>query len=139
MDKDNISNYKIDELCDFTYSDDFDLFKSDTLHRLKQKGESMFVDEIVSSNAIENHYLNGEYLESLYLLSLIDYLRTKEHKPVFEKYNAFRKYKLSKKYVSKSTYLLLKMGYMSIDDLYKECIKEFSDKNIFEAEIDNIA
>ena len=128
-----------DDISLFAYSEDFDLFKSNTLQYLKNMDEVSFIARIVSSKEIENYFLEKKYLESLYLLSLIDYLSNKNSIPLLEQYNHIRDYKCKKIYVSKSIYLLLMMKQIKVTEIYKNAIKEFLNHNIIEAEIENVA
>lgn len=127
-----------DDLSLFTYSDKFDLFKSNTLQHLKRAGEKTFIEETIDSHIIDAYFRNQNYLEALYLLSLIDYLLAKEKKPLLNQYDELRKYKLNKIYVSKSLFLLLKMKHVTVTAISKECIKEFMVHNIVEANIDDV-
>lgn len=122
----------------FSYNEDFDLFKSSTLQRLKKENEQSFIREIVSSNVIDAYYQNQEFSKALYLLSLIDYLSTKNRKPYIDKYDYLRIFKLNKLYISKSIYLLLKMKQITVTDLFKECPRDFLKHNILEAKIDDV-
>lgn len=128
-----------DNLSLFAYNSDFDLFKSDTLQRLKKTDESSFITRVIESKEIENYFFEKKYLESLYLLSLVDYLSNKNSIPLPKKYEQIRSYKCEKIYVSKSIYLLLNLKQIKVTDIYKTAIKEFLKHNIVEAEIDKVA
>ena len=122
----------------FTYNEDFDWFKSDTLQRLKREKEEDFIKRMATTDVINNYYQNNKYKEALYLLALLDYLSKKNSLPLLKQYDYLRDYKLDKVYVSKSLYLLLAYKSTTITSIYKECIKEFLKYNIVEAEIDNV-
>ncbi len=122
----------------FTYNEDFDLFKSDTLQRLKREKEEDFIKRMATTDVINNYYQNNKYKEALYLLALLDYLSKKNSLPILKQYDYLRVYKLDKVYVSKSLYLLLAYKSTTVTSIYKECIKEFLKYNIVEAEIDNV-
>lgn len=128
-----------DNLSLFAYNSDFDLFKSDTLQRLKISDEVAFIANVINSKEIDNYFYNKQYLESLYLLSLVDYLCAKNKIPQLEQYDYFREYKFDKIYVSKSIYLLLTLKQIKVTDIFKSAIKEFLKHNIVEAEIENVA
>lgn len=127
-----------DNLSLFAYNSDFDLFKSDTLQRLKKTDESSFITSVIESKEIENYFFKKKYLESLYLLSLVDYLSNKNSILLPQKYEQIKSYKCEKIYVSKSIYLLLKLKQIKVTDIYKTAIKEFLKHNIVEAEIDKV-
>ena len=122
----------------FTYNEDFDLFKSDTLQRLKREKEEDFIKRMAATDVINNYYQHNKYKEALYLLALLDYLSKKNSLPLLKQYDYLRDYKLDKVYVSKSLYLLLAYKSTTVTSIYKECIKEFLKYNIVEAEIDNV-
>ena len=128
-----------DNLSLFAYNSDFDLFKSDTLQRLKATDEIMFVTKTIESNSINDYFFSKKCAESLYLLSLIDYLSKKNNIPLCKKYDRIREYKCEKIYVSKSIYLLLTMKQTKVTDIFKSAIKEFMKHNIIESEIDEVA
>lgn len=122
----------------FRYSEDFDLFKSNILQRLKKEGKLVFFKNIISLNVIDEYYQEQEYSKALYLLSLVDYLSTKSNEPYLDRYDYLRDFKLNKLYVSKSIYLLLKMKHITVTDLFKECPRDFLKHNIVEADIDDV-
>ena len=119
------------------YDEDFDLFKSDILQRLKRMDEKNFVNIIDENNTIVRLYNENNLPKSLYLLSLVDYLSEKNNIELNHKYDSLRNIKLEKLYVPKSIYLLLKYKAMKISEVYRDSIKEFLNHNIVEAEIDN--
>ena len=128
-----------DNLSLIAYNENFDLFKSDTLQRLKNSDEQSFIDEIIQKDTISFYLHNKKKLEALYLLSLVDYLMSKNKQPLLKKYDSLRDYKLDKLYVSKSLYLLLAMKVITITEIYKESIIEFLKRNIAEANIYDVA
>lgn len=122
-----------------TYNEDFDLFKSNTLQRLKATNEKEFINNLVDNNTVESLFDKKDYLKSLYLVSLIDYLSKNNNEELLERYNEIRKTKLDRLYVPKSVYLLLATKTIKITKIFKESITTFLDHNIVEAEIDNVA
>ena len=127
-----------DDLSLFTYSEDFDLFKSSTLQRLKSEGEEKFLKRVVDTQLIDEYYRYENYLEAFYLLSLVDYLYSKNKKPLLKQYDVIRSLKLTYIYVPKSIYLLLMSKRITVTQIYKESIKEFLSHNIVEAHIDDV-
>ena len=127
-----------DDLSLFTYSEDFDLFKSSTLQRLKSEGEEKFLKRVVDTQLIDEYYSYENYLEAFYLLSLVDYLYSKNKKPLLKQYDVIRSLKLTYIYVPKSIYLLLMSKRITVTQIYKESIKEFLSHNIVEAHIDDV-
>ena len=127
-----------EDLSLFTYDEDFDLFKSNTLQQLKRMGEDAFIDSIVSENTIDRYYDEQDFLKALYLLSLLDYLTTLKGLKPLTQYDYLRDYKLNKIYLSKSLFLLLESKHITATIFFKECIREFIDHNIVEAHIDEV-
>lgn len=123
----------------FAYNEDFDLFKSNTLQFLKTMDEVSFIARIVKSEQIEQYFSRRKYLEALYLLSLVDYLSSKNKIPPLNKFNDIRECKCKKIYISKSLYLLLSMKQITVTSIFKDALKEFLKHNIVEAEIENVA
>ena len=139
MDTDSLYKKLIyEDLSLFTYSEDFDLFKSNTLQRLKNEGEEKFLKRVVDTQLIEEYYKYENYLEAFYLLSLVDYLYTKNKKLLLKQYDVIRSLKLTYIYVPKSIYLLLMSKHITVTQIYKESIKEFLSHNIVEAHIDDV-
>ena len=123
----------------FAYNEDFDLFKSNTLQFLKTMDEVSFIARIVKSEQIEQYFSRRKYLEALYLLSLVDYLSSKNKIPPLNKFNDIRECKCKKIYISKSLYILLSMKQITVTSIFKDALKEFLKHNIVEAEIENVA
>ena len=130
-------NYE--DLSCFVFNEEFDLFKSDILQRLKNMNDDAFVDDVLSNKRIDHYYENKEYSKALYLLSLLDYICSKNSIPIVKEYNSLRDYKLNKISISKSLYLLLLTKRIRITDVYKNCLKPFVKHNILEGQITNVA
>jgi len=73
---------------------DFENFKSNVCHMLKDMGDIEFLLYIIKSNDIQEYYEKEELLECFYLLGMIDYLCKENNLPFIENYNYIRKYKL---------------------------------------------
>ena len=120
------------------YNDSFDLFKSNVCHELSDLDYKAFLKKHLSNNTVEKYYKENKVLESLYLLSMIDYLCQSHNIPLVKQYNYLRECKLDKLYVPKSIYLLLKSKSAKISELYNNSINEFINHNIMEANIYDI-
>ena len=127
-----LSYENLSPLC---FSESFDLFKSNVCHELKALGTKDFLKKHISNNSIFKYFDADAKIESLYLLSLIDYLCEENGLPLIKEYDAIRQYKLDKLYVSKSVYLLLKSKTAKISSLYREAIPSFLNHNILEANV----
>lgn len=137
----------MDDLYDFlsyqdlsliTYSDSFDLFKSNICHELKELQYKRFLQKHLLNNSVEKYFNEDKKAEALYLLSMIDYLCASNNLPAPQEYSQIRRCKLKRMLVSKSVYLLLKSRSITISQLCRESIGTFLKHNILEADIDGI-
>jgi len=76
------------------YRMEFELFKSEMCHRLKDLGDVDFVIKMVEEEWIDKYWEKKWYPESFYLLAMLDYLSSLYSVPKLEKYNEYRNYKL---------------------------------------------
>ena len=53
---------------------DFELFKSEVCHLLKELGDTEFIISLLESDTIRKYYDKQWYPESLYLLAMLDYV-----------------------------------------------------------------
>lgn len=121
-----------------TYSDSFDLFKSNICHELKELQYKRFLQKHLLSNSVEKYFSENKKAEALYLLSMIDYLCASNNLPVPQEYSQIRRCKLKRMFVPKSVYLLLKSRSITISQLCRESIGTFLKHNILEADINRI-
>lgn len=119
---------------------DFELFKSNVCHMLKEKGDIAFIDYVVDSDDIRNYYDLEWYPEALYLLSMIDYLCRINNIPLCSKYDYLRNSRLNKTLFPLSVVAL----YSTLKDdtvlrtALHDSIPEFLSHNIVESEIRNV-
>ena len=69
----------------------FELFKSNTCHRLKELGDIQFVIELLEKDEIRMYYKKNWYPESLYLLAMLDYVSRINNIPLCTQYDDLRK------------------------------------------------
>lgn len=81
---------------------------------------------------------NKEYKESLYLVSLINYLCEIHNLPIPSKYNEIRNHKLNCFHVSESLYRLMETKQIKFSTIYNESISTFRNHNIIEANIEKV-
>lgn len=124
-----------DNLSLLSYSESFDLFKSNVCHELKEIKYQKFLQKHLLNNSVKEYFDNNKKTEALYLLSMIDYLCTSNSLPIPKEYDEIRRYKLKKLYVPKSVYLLLKSKTINVTKLFNESIDVFLKHNIMEANI----
>ncbi|MBQ1389649.1 MAG: hypothetical protein IIY78_08480, partial [Clostridia bacterium] len=53
---------------------DFETFKSNTCHHVKDMGDLDFIVSVIRSDEIRKLYDRGWYPEALYLLAMLDYI-----------------------------------------------------------------
>lgn len=115
---------------------DEDLFRSQVSHDLKNNGDLKFIEKTIESNEIEKLNKYHLYFESLYLLSMLDYVSRKNNVPLVKDYEHIRKQVLKKISYPKSLLLVCNK-----DDLKREfdnSILEFKQHNIAEREPYNV-
>jgi len=118
----------------------FDLFKSNVCHRLRELGDIDFLIEVLEDNKIETYYQRKWYPESLYLLSMVDYLSRINEIPFCEKYTNIRKTKLKTVLFPSSIisiFLATNNDKIKIEAI-ENSIPEFIRFNIVESEIRNV-
>lgn len=115
---------------------DFEIFKSNTCHTVKEFGNRGFISEIVDKEYIETYWNNKNRLCACYLLAMIDYLCRIEQLPLFEKFERIRKYKLPKLIYPYS------FNFINDEDLLQDALKqaipEFYRHGIIEGDIFNV-
>ncbi len=118
----------------------FEIFKSNTCHRVKDLGDIPFVIELLQTNQIRKLYEKKWYPEALYLLAMLDYLSRENNIPICKNYNDIRSAKLKQRVYPSSVIILCKT--MNSDAPKEECIRlaipEFLRFNIVESEVRNV-
>ena len=137
----------MDELYNFlTYNDlsliacddKFDLFKSNVCHHVRRLTYEKFIEMYSDNNEIRRLYEEQKYLESTYLLSMLDTLSLLAGQSTKEDYEDIRNTHFNKLIVPESVYYLLKNKMIKLEDIIKESLPEFLKHNIVESEIDNV-
>lgn len=124
----------------FDKRSDFELFKSNTCHRLKELGDIEFVIELLEEDRIREYYKKKWYPESLYLLAMLDYVSRENDIPICTQYDDMRSLKL--KTVLFPAGVLVAAKVAKNDELkqrsIREAIPEFIRFNIVESEVRNV-
>lgn len=63
----------------------FELFKSNVCHWLKEEGDIDFLIQVLESDLIRKYYNRKWYLESFYLLGMLDYNDSAQKTPAVRK------------------------------------------------------
>lgn len=118
----------------------FEVFKSNTCHRVKDMGDIPFVIELLQTNQIRELYDKKWYPEALYLLAMLDFLSRENHIPICKNYNDIRSTKLKRRVYPSSVIILCKA--LNSNTPREECIRsaipEFLRFNIVESEVRNV-
>ena len=138
--------YKLAQALDTTveslieYRPAFDVFKSSVCHRVKEMGDMDFILAVLESNEIRRFYQKHWYLESLYLLAMVDYLSRENDIPVVTDYNDLRRTKLQDTVypVSVHARCIASGNDTAKNESRAEAIPEFLRHNIVEAEVRNV-
>lgn len=119
---------------------DFDLFKSNVCHRLKEHGNTEFLIDILESGIIRQYYDKQWYPEALYLLAMLDYLSRVNEEVLCTDYDNLGSKKLQKTVFPSS---VIAQALVTGDETVKskaieESIPEFIRLNILEKDIRDV-
>lgn len=119
---------------------DFELFKSNVCHKLRELSDIDFIINILESHDIRRYYEKNWYLESFYLLAMVDYLSKMNNIPLCNDYNDLRCQKLKEPVYPAgiiTLYSINKDENIKIQ-AYQSCIPEFKKYNIIERDIRDV-
>ena len=134
-----VSMERLIEPC-FEKRTDFELFKSNTCHRLKELGDIEFMIEVLEEDQIRKYYQKKWYPESLYLLAMLDYVSRENDIPLCTRYDDLRGLKLKDVLFPASVLAAVKvtkcdaMKQQSIEEAIPESLRF----NIVESEVRNV-
>ena len=118
----------------------FELYKSNVCHKVKEKGDIPFIIETLENNTVRKLYDKKWYPESLYLLAMLDYISRENGVPICEEYNDIRKCKLQETVYPAS--ILSAAAVSKNEDIkkkaYRQSIPEFRRFNIVENDVRNV-
>jgi hypothetical protein len=119
------------------YRSEFETFKSNICHHLKDMGDINFLMDVLGTDQISVLYEKRWYPEAFYLLALVDYLSKENDIPLCSKYDDIRSMKLKKTIYPLD--VLLTCEVLKSDEPKKradnEAIPEFRKYNIIESEV----
>lgn len=121
-------------------SRDFEIYKSNICHLVKDKGDIDFIIDVLKKNQIRIYWERKWYPESFYLLAMVDYLSRENDLPLCNDYEDIRNCTLSEPLYPRDVILAAKLD-ASLDvkeQCLKEAIPEFMKYNIIESEIRNV-
>lgn len=121
-------------------STDFEIFKSNVCHRVREMGVIQFIMHILQNDIIRSLFNDKEYAESLYLLAMLDYLSRINSVPLCTSYNDLRRCKLKETIYPRS--ILIAYAVQHHEEIkekaYHDSIPEFARFNIIESEVRNV-
>ena len=122
------------------YRSEFEIFKSNICHYLKDMGDIDFLIEVLETDKISFLYKKRWYPEAFYLLAMIDYLSKENDIPLCSKYDDIRSKKLKNPVYPLG--VLLTCEVLKSDEPRKkaedEAIPEFKKYNIIESEVRHV-
>lgn len=121
--------------------DEFETFKSNIKHLLKEKGDYLFLIETYLNDDIRKYWNNFQRAKALYLLSTVDYLSRINNLPIAEDYNDLRNYVLTKTLLPEDLRLnkVLNNKPNIEQKALEESIPEFARFNIVERNLRDVA
>lgn len=118
----------------------FELFKSNVCHWLKEEGDIDFLIQVLESDLIRKYYNRKWYLESFYLLGMLDYISRINDVPMCSEYDDLRQQRMQEIVYPVGVLLTAQvLGDESIkEQALKEAIPEILRFNIVESDIRNV-
>ena len=118
----------------------FELFKSNVCHWLKEEGDIDFLIQVLESDLIRKYYNQKWYLESFYLLGMLDYISRINDVPMCSEYDDLRQQRMQEIVYPVGVLLTARvLGDESIkEQALKEAIPEILRFNIVESDIRNV-
>ena len=118
----------------------FENFKSAICHRVKEDGDISFLIKVLESNVVYTYYEREWYLESFYLLGMVDYLSRENGIPICKEYDELREHKFEKPIYPASLYTVYVVtnNKKVLRDAEKNAIPEFKRFNIIENEVRDV-
>lgn len=118
----------------------FELFKSNVCHWLKEEGDIDFLIQVLESDLIRKYYNRKWYLESFYLLGMLDYISRINDVPMCSEYDDLRQQRMQEIVYPVGVLLTARvLGDESIkEQALKEAILEILRFNIVESDIRNV-
>ena len=119
---------------------DFEIYKSNICHLVKDKGDIDFIIDTLKEKQIRAYWERQWYRESFYLLAMVDYLSRENGLPLCNDYEDIRNCTLPEPLYPWDVVLAAKLD--GSLDMKKQCLKEaipeFLRFNIIESEIRNV-
>jgi len=119
---------------------DFGWYKSQICHDIKRMGDINFLIQTLESGEIHQLYEKKWYLESFYLLAMVDYLSRENDIPLVSDYNDIRSSKLESPVYPSGVLVrsIFSGNEIAKEESIKNAIPEFLRHNIIEAEVRDV-
>lgn len=119
---------------------DFELYKSNTCHMVKNLGQLEFLLDVIENDKVRKEFDNGDKLEALYLLAMVDYLSRLNNIPLCNRYDDLRRLKFKNPIYPRGVALQSEISNNNrLKKLaIKNAIPEFLRFNIVEGDIFNV-
>lgn len=124
---------------DMQTNEDFELYKSNVFHFVKQKGDFEFIKTMRETTMIEECFSKNKNKEGFYLLAMVDYLCEVNGIPKIERFYIYRKKKLKSLIYPRGILLLSLLSEPDAkEQALKNAIPEFLKYNIVEENIRDV-
>ena len=129
-----------EELVGRLESSDFDNFRSNLCHYLKNCGDLDFMYSIIISDVITLFYEKQMYKEALYTLAALDYVSKENEIPICTRYEQLRHLKFEKPIFPKQTEMVCRLMHNDSfkEKLLKKANPEFLKYNIVEGDMRDV-
>ncbi len=109
---------------------DFEIYKSNICHLVKDKGDIDFIIDSLKENQIRTYWERQWYRESFYLLAMVDYLSRENELPLCNDYEDIRNCKLSEPLYPKDIILATKLddAVITASSAMKEAVNTVGDR-----------
>lgn len=137
-----LSKYFNVSMEDLLYSDvdiryDFEAFKSNVCHELKNLSYKEFIIKTLKEDKISDYFIKKWYPEALYLLAMLDYVSRINNVPICTKYNKYRNTKLNE--IIYPTSVIAQANILNDETIKRQALEnsipEFARFNIVENEV----
>lgn len=135
-----MNNTNPDNVINFIYSDDFECYKSNVCHLLKDLGDLQFIERVLIDDPISEFVKIGYAGWALYLLAMLDYVSKENDIPLCTRYDSLRKTKLKKLAIPAGIKISMELfnNKIAYEKALENAIPEFLKYNILEGDIRNV-
>lgn len=135
----NVSMETLLEPC-FNKRSNFELFKSNVCHKVKEQGDIGFIIETLENDEIRSYYDRKWYRECFYLLAMLDYLSRLNDVPLCTNYNDIRQCKLEETVYPSGILVMCAASnnQKAKEQALRDAIPEFLHFNIIESEVHSV-